>query len=780
MLKYDLGIGEKANWLVAETDFDIDHQGKCEAIFCQGNGYLGQRAALEEKYVGQTRDLLVTGTFDRFGENEVCELPNLPDVTNLYFRLDSHPFAMDRGETKDYLRVMDLQTGVLIRSFLWTRPDGKRFRFSFDRFVSLKNEHLMGIRAQVTPLDGDCEITLESGIDGQVSCTGSQHFLEGDKRMMDGRVLRMTSETIQSHVICCLHTAFSYRVGEQAVNPDRQLPVIDRRYLGTKALFRVKQGQTLTVEKLTCVTTSRDLKYHGQENAAAQAEQDGLNLLEEVLAKGYEAVLNESVSAWLDLWKEADIQVESSRPFDQLLLRFALYHLNIMVKKDDFRVGIGAKGMTGEGYKGHSFWDTEIFILPYFILTQPAAARTLLRYRYEGLFGARKKAKENGYGGAMYPWEAAWIDDGEVTPLLGSADILTGKPIPILTGMIEQHITADVAFAVQLYYAVTGDEDFMNRYGWEMLIDTARFWASRPTWDESRQAYVILDVIGPDEYKEHVNNNAYTNYMAANNLKLGLWAMEELEKRQDEVYRRLSAQFDFAACRKDFRRVLDGMYLPRPDENGIVPQFDGYFDLTAIDLAPYKTAKQVGTIYQDYNNEQISTFQVHKQADTLMLLLLMDDLFPHDVKVKNYYYYESRTLHDSSLSKSTHCVLAADLGEAKTAYDFFAGCGNIDLGPAMNTSDMGIHSASMGGLWQCAVYGFGGVRVVGDELHIAPRLPETWSSLQFPLCWRGQRLTVRIRSGETAVTNGGDQAVDFVLCGQKRACKPGETVEHAE
>ena len=680
MLQYDLGKGAKENWLVAETAFEPDHQGKCEAIFCDGNGYLGQRAAFEERYVGQTRDLMVTGTFNKFDEDEVTELPNLPDVTNLEFRVDGARFAMDAANTKDYLRVMDFQTGECKRTLTWTHPDGRRFALCFTRFASMDNEHVLGLRASITALDGGAEIRVDSGIDGRVSNTGSQHFHEGDKRIFDNRVLRMVSKTIQSGVSCCLHTAHTFTVNGQEAQ-GKLLPIIDRRYMAMRATFTLEKGQTLTVDKLTVVTTSRDLAYENVENKAERAQEDGGRMMQQAIEAGYDALFAASCAKWAELWDKADVRITSKRPFDQLMVRFALYHLNIMAKKDDNRVGIGAKGMTGEGYKGHSFWDTEIFILPYFTLTQPEAARSLLEYRYRGLYGARRKAQENGFEGAMYPWEAAWVDDGEVTPLWGAADVVTGKPMKILTGIIEQHITADVAFAVEQYFAVTGDQDFMDRCGYEMLIDTGRFWASRVTWDEKKGAWVILDVIGPDEYKEHVDNNAYTNYMAAHNLRLALRAMDEVEKRGGETYDRLHAQFNFAESRARIQGVLDKMYLPQPDANGIVPQFEGYFDLTHIDLTKYKRSSVVGTIYNDYNIEQISTFQVHKQADTLVLLLLMDNLFPADIKKKNYYFYEERTLHDSSLSKSTHCVLAADLHEDATAYNFFKGCGGDRPGP---------------------------------------------------------------------------------------------------
>lgn len=777
MLKYDLGTNEKKNWLIAETDFDIDHQGKCEAIFCLGNGYLGQRAALEENYVGQTRDLLINGTFNKFDENEVTELPNAADVTNLYFTLDGERFAMDRGTLESYLRVMDLETGELSRVVEWVSPKGKRYSFSFKRFASMADEHILGMRATVTPMDGDCEIKVESGINGQVTNTGSQHFHEGAKRIFNNTILRMTERTIQSAVSVCLHTAHSYTVdGEQAEG--KLLPIIDRRAMSIRGTFSVPKGKPFTVDKLTVVTTSRDIAYAemAEDAAAVQAEEDGLCKLKAAMEKGYDQLFAESAKAWKNIWQKCDIQVDSDKEYDQLTVRFALYHLNIMSNKHDNRMGIGAKGLTGEGYKGHSFWDTEIFILPYFILTQPEAARKLVEYRYKGLYGARKKATENNYEGAMYPWEAAWVDDGEVTPLWGAADIITGKPIPILTGLIEQHITADVVFGIWLYYTVTRDQQYMDDCGYEVILDTARYWASRVEWDEPNSRYVITNVIGPDEYKEHVNNNAYTNYMAANNMKLALRVIEELEANGDAVAMRLNTQFDFKAFAGKLNAVLDKLYLPEPNEEGIVPQFDGYFNLKHIDLTPYKNASQVGTIYNDYNQDQICTFQVHKQADTVVLLLLLDDLFPAEVKKKNYYFYEARTLHDSSLSKSTHCVLAADLGEDDTAYKFYEGCGNIDLGPNMSTSDAGVHTASLGGIWQCVVYGFGGVRVVGEDLRIAPRLPECWHALSFPLVWRGQPLKVSIDKIGLTVENNGRKAVAVLLNGERTEIPAGTTV----
>ena len=771
-MRYDLGKDGSENWLIGEDVFAAHHQGKAEALLCQGNGYLGQRAALEEAYAGQTRDLLVAGTFDRF-QDEVTELPNLPDLTNLELFLDGERFSMLPDRTRGYLRYLDLRTGALRRELLWTGAGGKRFRLVFERFVSLENEHLIGFRTEIIPLDGDGEIRAETGIDGRVTNTGASHFLEGDKRVLDQRTMRMVSQTAQDHVSCCLHAGLKVLIDgeEQAVS---WLPLIERRYLALRGSCTVPREKRWTLEKLCAVTTGRDRECRGAEDPAAAAAENGRILLQAALRDGYNALFSASASAWEKVWARQDILIRSDRAQDQLMVRFALYHLNIMAHKGDSRVGVGAKGLTGEGYKCHSFWDTETYLLPYYALTQPETARSLLEYRYLGLSGARKKAKENGYEGAMYPWETALPEDGEVTPLWGQADVVTGKALPILTGLIEQHITADIALAVHFYKTVTGDEAFMDRCGDEILLDTALFWASRVTWDVEKQAWVILDVIGPDEYKEHVNNNAYTNYLACENMRLALETMEALRKAGGETYRRLDKQFCFDRLAPRLRDVIQKIFLPGPDEDGIVPQFDGYRSLRAIDLTPYKQAGEIRTIYHHYNLAQMSGLQVHKQADTLALMVQLPDLFSGEVIKKCFEYYEARTLHDSSLSKSTHCVLAARLGETEPARRFFEGCGDIDMGPNMHTSDAGIHAASMGGIWQCAVYGFGGVAVQADGLHIRPRLPGTWHLLSFPLVWQGQPLQITISEADIQVSHQGDQPVGLNIAGQNVLLQPGD------
>lgn len=779
VMKYDRAVAGRQNWVVEESRFDPDHLAKCESVFSLGNGYLGQRAALEEGYIGEKRGLFVAGTFNRSEAGEAPELPNLPDLTNVEIMLNGCRFSLERGRVLNYARRLDLYTGELCREVEWESPKGERFSLRFLRFASQEQTHLIGMRVEITPQSGEAQIVLRTGINGQVGNSGAQHFLKGSVRLYPDDILEMCAPTRQSKIWCCLHAACRYLLDGQPAKP-AILPIIDRMAVFTKTTLQCPAGKTLSLEKMCCVHTERDVEYAAlpQSVGADALKAAGCALAQKAAARGYAALLEESACAWAAWWAGHDIRIETQVGYHQLAVRFALYHLNIMAPKQDVRVGIAAKGLSGEGYLGHSFWDTEIFILPFFTFTWPKVARQLLEYRWHCLYGAREKARKNGYEGAMYPWETAWITDEEATPLWGGADVVTGKPMMVLTGLIEQHITADISYAIWQYYRATGDEDFMRRFGYEILIDTARFWASRAQWDAGRDAFVINDVIGPDEYKEHVNNNAYTNYLAHWNMRLALRLMDSLPKSDPETAARLDAFLEFGQSCEKIERVLDKLVLPRAGKDGIIPQFDGYFELESIDLEPYKRSKQVGTIYHDYNIEQISKMQVSKQADVLMLLFLLDDLFDDETKRKNYYFYEERTLHDSSLSKNTHCVLACDLKEADQAEAFFEGSCNIDLGQEMDSSDMGIHAAAMGGIWMCAVYGFGGVRMTKGELCVAPHLHSKWSGLSFPLCWQGAPLTVSATASCVTVENNGTELVEIRIYGEPVKIPGGTRYEY--
>lgn len=758
---YNKATGALKNWLVTENDFDTRFQGKCETIFCQGNGYMGMRTATEERYINQVRNTFVSGTFNKFDEYDVTELPNAADVSNIDIRIDGKLFSLDKGSFSDYHRTLNLKTGEVTREFTWKNEEGKAFQFFFKRFISFDNLHLMAAEVKIKALNQSAKIQFDSGINGQMSNSGAQHFHEGEKRIFNKKYVQMLQQTTQSGITFIHNTAHSVSLhGAEATSRFE----MDRRKVFMVYNTDVEVNQTIKLEKISNIYTTRDKEFESL--SLKSLKEYSIEQLKSAGDSGYNELQHLSAKVWAEKWNAIDIKVESNDDFNQLAIRFAQYHLLIMTPANDNRMGIGAKGLSGEGYKGHSFWDTELFILPFFTFTQPQIARSLLEYRFNTINGARKKAIENGYKGAMFPWESAWADDGEVTPVWGGADIITGESTKIWSGFIEQHITSDISFAIWQYYQVTGDEDFMDKYGYEILLDTGIFWASRLQWNNDKKQYHINEVIGPDEYKEHINNDAFTNYTAYWCIENAIHYYHLLKDGKPEIFSRLNPVLNLETEIKELEEKLPLIYLPHPNENNIIPQDDTYLTLTDIDLTKYKNQEHVGSIFLDYSLSQVGKMQVTKQASVVMLMYLLENKFSPEVKLANYNYYEARTLHDSSLSFSTHSILANDLGNRELSYSLYRQAATIDLGMNMKSSDHGIHGASLGGVWQIIVCGFGGLRMVGGKLRIEPKLPKEISQIIYPLYWKSNLLEVIVKHDILHIINKGTEPVSFSHCGK--------------
>ncbi len=744
---------EKAkDWILEENRFDRKYLGKCEAVMCLGNGYLGLRSAMEEQYIGERRGYFIAGTFNTFDDQEVTELPNLADILNLRITVNGHDFSMEEGKLKNYSRQLNLKTGELKRQVTWVSPAGDELALTFFRVVSLKELHLVAQQIIITPVNHGVSLSIRSGIDATATNSGSQHMSDGNKRFYDKRYMQLVQMTTHSKIDVVHNTTLNFKLGEQPLAVASQI-FMERRKIYSEYNTALEQGKTLTIEKISNVYTSRDLDCLGRK--LEEMQEYSLAALQKSAAAGYDEIAKASAKEWRQsVWEKTPILIEAENDYDQLAIRFAQYHLTAMTPSHDNRMSVAAKGLSGEGYKGHTFWDTEIFILPYFLFSDYEAARKQLEYRYLSLGGAHEKARRGGYQGAQFPWESAGPEDGEVTPVWGAADVVTGLPMKIWSGFIEQHITADVAFAVVQYYAVTQDQEFMDRCGYEIILDTAKFWSSRLEYDADDKLYHIKDVVGPDEYKEHVDDNAFTNYMAYWNIQKAVEYYELLQEEKPDIYERLRDKLNLVEAYLEWTAKVSRIYLPEPRGlDGVIPQDAAYLSLKDIDLSRYKKQTQVGSIFLDYNIEQISKMQVSKQADLMMLFFLMENLFSLEVKKANWNYYEPRTLHDSSLSLSTHAILANDMGNQALAYELFGQQIRLDLGPNMKSSDDGIHAAAVGGTWQCVVYGFGGVRLLDGSLRIEPKLPKPWHRLRFTLLWHGQRLSVDITKDKMSITN---------------------------
>ncbi|MGI2328104.1 glycoside hydrolase family 65 protein [Planococcus sp. YIM B11945] len=702
---------------LTETEFDMPYMKKYGSLMAQGNGYLGIRAAHEEAYTEQTRGFYIAGIYNKAGALESTDLVNLPDVLGMRIKIDGTLFSLLEGEILSYSRELDISSGELRREILWKNKSGARFHFLFQRFASKDDLHILASKVTITSLDKAAELQVETGIDAQQTNFGRQHVDEEKVQVFDEKRMRGVYRTSESgHTI-----AIAAAVGGSQ-DAEVNFGAKNRQLLQTFKLS-IDSGQACEFEKIAAVYTSLDHDLNG-----LKPEDACLLKLQQCESEGYDALLGKSAYAWKQFWQRKQVTVSSVHSFDQFALDFALYHLEVMTPAHDERFSIGAKGLTGEGYKGHVFWDSEIFILPFHLFTEPQTARKLLRYRFLKLEQAKEKAAQNGYEGALFPWESAFSGHEE-TPEFAAINIRTGTRQKVASPIAEHHIVADIAYATVQYFVHTKDEAFMKTEGVALLRETALFWMSRAVDDGTQLS--LKDVIGPDEYTEHVDNNAFTNYMAHYNVKQALHYLE-LFGQDDEDFKRRGQDF------------LERLYLPEPNAQGLIPQDDTFLTLPEIDLSKYKQAQGSQGILLDYSRKEVNDMQILKQADVVMLLYLFPELASPDIALRNLEYYESHTIHDSSLSKAIHAIVAARADKAELAYRFFQEASLIDLGPSPSSSDEGLHSASLGALWLVAVFGFANVSFDRDAMKLNPKLPEEWSGLAFPLMYQGRQLEINV------------------------------------
>nr|WP_318381584.1 glycoside hydrolase family 65 protein [uncultured Enterobacter sp.] len=698
---------------LTEPGFSTHTLNKFATIMAAGNGYLGVRACHEEAYSEQTRGMFMAGFYHRASATETTELVNLPDVMQMRIMLDGEIFSLLSGTIIEWSRELHFANGELCRSVTWRAPNDRCYRIETQRFISAAQVSLLCSRIRITPLSDDASIGIETGIDATQTNSGRQHLDETSVRVFSQRYLQGTYRALDGS-------------NEVLISSYCQIPddacasfAAKNRRLMQHTRATTPRDETFELVKINWISSSLDADYCTQ-TASEQARVK----LAACVASGYDALLAESALAWADYWQRSRVVVQSDNTRDQRALDFALYHLFAMTPAHSERCSIAAKGLTGEGYKGHIFWDTEIFLLPFWLFTQPDTARQLLSYRWHHLPGAQAKAQKEGYEGALFPWESAWTGEEE-TPEFAAINIRTGLRQKVASALAEHHLVADIAWAVDACYQTTGDDEFMRQRGVALLMETARFWLSRAIDVDGRLE--IHDVIGPDEYTEHVNNNAYTNALAHHNVARALHFHQQFQP-QDQV---------FITRARDF---LARLYLPTPDADGLLAQDDTFLTKPTLDLSAYKAQAGAQTILLDYARAEVNEMQILKQADVVMLTYLLPWQFSAQQMAANLDYYEPRTIHDSSLSKAIHGIVAARCQRIAQAWAFWQDACLIDLGDAPHSSDDGIHAAATGAIWLGAVQGFAGLGVEQGELHINPRLPDAWQAITLPVCWRGERV----------------------------------------
>ncbi|MEA5598844.1 beta-phosphoglucomutase [Rivularia sp. UHCC 0363] len=712
------------DWILTENYFDPDQLNYKETVFTIGNGYLGTRGSFAEGYPGAEAATLINGVYDDV-PIYYTELVNCPDWLPLYIIIDDEEFRLDKGEIFSYQRQLDLKRGILSRKISWCSPNGKTIDLYFECFASQADQNVLGLRIQLTPIDFDGKIRIRGSIDGNPEDKdGFNPWLildQGYGAASSWLHVRTRTSRIQ------LGMAFKLSVsGTKATFRDISVP----GFPTVEAKVDAVRGATFTIEKLVTVFTSREV-----ENPALVA----CDKLQELPT--YEDLRKNHEQAWQAIWHHSDIVIEGSAQA-QLVLRYNLFQLLISAPRHDDRVSIPAKTLSGFGYRGHIFWDTEFFILPFFIFTQPDIARNLLTYRYHTLEGARRKAKYYGYRGAMYAWESAATGD-EVTPRWAPAKHLYEEDIRIWCRDREIHISADISIAVWLYWQVTNDHEWMRDYGAEIILDTALFWSSRVHLDVKRECYSIVDVIGPDEYHENIDNNAFTNRMVQWHLQKALNVYDWLSKTFPEKAEELEQKLQVTPKRRiRWQDIAENLVIPYDSQTGLIEQFEGFFELKDLNLADYEP--RTDSMLSILGIKEVNKRQVIKQPDVLMLLYLMERTaetdYGKEVLQKNWDYYAPRTdiTYGSSLGPAIHGLVAASLGKTGEAYENFRLAALVDLENTRGNAAEGIHAASCGSIWQAVIFGVAGIQFTKDGPVAKPHLPPTWKRLQFKLHWRGE------------------------------------------
>ena len=747
----------EGNWniddpfFLIEEGFDLAREHEIQALFTVGNGYVGTLGSLAEGGSLSSPATLFAGIY---GQEE--EMLLAPDWTHLRAFLAENELVLEEGEILEHRRILDLKQGILRREWLHKDAAGRISHLHFLRLASLADRHLLFQAVWIHPENFGDRLHLESKME----------------RAPEFEALPLLSETSGLALKACpTNRIIAFMVGSQVwgAEPGQIEDEIEVKpgFLSQRWNWKVEMGKRYRLERRVSVFSSRESNDPIEAAEKHRASCASRSMFE---------ILSEHSGAWAKRWNEAGILTGNHDA--QQALAFAVYHLVSSVNPEDEKSSIGARGLTGLTYKGHVFWDTEIFMLPFFLHTWPPAARSLLMYRFNTLPAALEKARSKGYRGALFAWEST--DDGkEATPPFVIAP--DGEILPVSSGEQEHHISADIAYAVWQYWENTGDDDFLLAAGAELLLQTARFWASRGRF--GRDGFFHIEkVMGPDEYHVEVDDNAYTNGLAQWNLEKGLEVAEILAARYPEQWKGLIEKISLLPEElSSWREAAARMYTGLDSETGLFEQFRGYFELEDLDPVDYRDCGLPIDVVLGV--ERIQRSKVNKQADVLMLFFLLWERYPAEVREKNFLFYEPKTAHGSSLSPPVHALLAARLGNLPLFERYFRQTAEIDLSRDFGNAAGGIHMGALGGLWQAVVFGLGGFRASGKGLAFEPRLPEGWKNLSLPLQWRGRHLTARIlpQAAEVLLERGESCSVaideeKFSLSAGER-CRKGELDE---
>ncbi len=762
-------------WRLVEQRYDPRYADRAETIFALGNGYLGVRGTQDEG-----RPSLSPGTFvngfhetwpivhaeEAYGLARVGQtIVNVPDATVLALYVDDEPLFLPTARVHRYRRVLDMRAGTLVREMVWSTPSGHHVRVRSRRVVSLEHRHVMAISYEVTVLDHSAPVVVSSQLlnhqdrphqepehgrgltDPRLAKTFAdrvlnlEHIEQGEQGEQDERRFLLGYRTTNSGMTLGVGLDHLVEVADHhresvSVDGDRSELVIS---------VDAEPGVPIRITKFVTYQSSRSVE-------PAELTRRCARTLDRVVREGFDALLTAQRAELDRFWQGADVRVVATE--DAELLQQAVRWNLFQVAQATWRAegsGVPAKGLTGQAYEGHYFWDAEIYLQPFLCYTQPRIVRNLLRFRHSMLPAARARARELDLEGASFPWRTI---NGEEASAYYEA------------GTAQFHINADVAYAIRRYVRVRQDVGFLAEAGAEMLVETARLWADLGFYGDDGQFH-IHGVTGPDEYTTVVNDNTYTNLLARLNLRYAAEAVAALRSYRAEDFAALASAVGLRDDEPEaWQRAADAMAIPYDEERGVHPQDVEFLDRERWDLT--STPRDRFPLLLHYHPLIIYRHQVIKQSDVVLALFLLGDEFSAEQKKNDFAYYDPLTTGDSSLSACVQAIVAAEIGEEKAALDYFRYALLMDLGDVEGNVSDGVHIASAGGVWLALAYGFTGLRDFDGRLSFDPRLPAAWTSLCLPLRFRDRRLEVTLtHDDETYRLLEGDP-IEIVVRGETR------------
>jgi maltose phosphorylase len=762
-------------WNIIEEGFDPQLNEISESLFSIGNGHMGQRANFEEIYTGKTLqgnyvagiyypDKTRVGWWKNGYPEYFAKVLNAANWIGIEVTIGDEKLDLNACKVTDFKRVLNMREGYLQRTFTAELASGKKLAINAKRFCSIVDEEAGAIKYAITPLNFDGDIAINAYIDGDIANKDSNYdekFWDHVSNEVHNNEAYLTIKTKKTGFDVCTGSCTSAFVDGKAVSVEYK-GIAKEKYVATTFTIAAKQGKEIAIYKYVANVSSMD---HQPESLLDACKK----VLDKVVTKGFETMLAEQANAWEAKWNESDIIIEGDVAAQQGI-RFNIFQLCQTYTGKDDRLNIGPKGFTGEKYGGSTYWDTEAYCVPFYLATAPQqVTKNLLLYRYKQLGKAIENAAKLGFtnGAALYPMVTMTGEEchneWEIT-------------------FEEIHRNGAIAYAIFNYIRYTGDKDYLNDYGLEVLIAIARFWSQRVNWSEAKKKFVMLGITGPNEYENNINNNWYTNTIACWSMEYANEAIKYVKESAPNQYEQLVGRIGFNEIEETsyWNHVIEHMYYPKDEKRNIFLQQDGFLDK---DIAPVSTLKASDRpLNQNWSWDRILRSCYIKQADVLQGLYFFDDKYELDTIKRNYEFYEPLTVHESSLSPCVHAIIAARIGREDDAYNFYLRTSRLDLDSYNNDTEDGLHITSMAGTWMSVVEGFAGMHVKDNQLKFNPFLPGQWKSYSFNITFRNALINIKVDTDGIYLSNKSDAAISIDIFDEAYDIKPGTHIfaEHRE